>query len=1223
MPGSLFLWVLVLSAGPHRLGQSIFINRCSSPAEKVCDFVCDCRDCSDENQCGYHKESATLGTPFTCDFEDGNCGWQDVSTSAYRWGRNHASISTGRTGPHSDHTRSTNLGWYMAAEMSRGKLAVTARLRSPVMRQAASTCEIHAWYHLWRAGFNGTALPALQMELTHANETVTLWQSPESSVYAWRKLVAYPGRVPGEFQITFSSTQSFLQLRDLAIDDIEFRNCGLPQLMSQVCGPEEQKCQRGSCVGKDRFCDGSDDCGDGSDESVLECKSFRVCSFEADLCGWKTVPGLLTWNRDTGLDVVTLHGQPTRDHSKNSKAGYFLHVSYNQTDLMKNLARLTSPVFQATGNSFCSLTFYSYLYGSATNSINIYYVANATQTLVRGRTGDLGDYWFREKVDFNVDKDFEIVIEGVIGTGKKGHIALDDLILSPDCKQAAGKQAIVVPETNSSCSPPENFVCDDGECISQELACDFAVACKNSSDEKFCGDTDFEAGSGGWRDASVGQLQWVTMRASEALSPGTDHTTSTSAGSYLAVQRAPGQMVTAAKARTPPLGPSGLACSLEMFYWLQSDPQGFIAVGTVDHALRMHRLVWYMQGNGSMEWKKVTVPLGKRPRPFQVELIGLVSPQGLAVPSVASVAVDDVKFVNCDPHVVPQEAIELSCNFEKGLCGWYQDQNDDFEWVRGTGQGLGSDHTTGHGFFMAMDPSAQEARGLSARLLTYLLDPAAEIQCFLFWYRMDGPQIGTLNLKIKHDGEAETVLWTRTGTQGSAWHLGSVTLHHHPQQKYQLIFEALRDGYLGHVALDDLSVKPGTCRAQEHCSFEASACGFTASGEHSWARQSNATGTAVTGPSTDHTTGTARGYYMIINTSKSSLPRAATLASELYVPLTRTQCLTFWYHLSTDSGSLNIHMEEQGARRRLFSVSSMQGDAWHYGSVAVQADGEWKVIFEAVGAGREQSYIALDDLHLKDGSCPEPGSCDFELDTCGWSSSSDPHLRGFAWGWKSGVSPSKYPGPQEDHTLGTKEGHYAYFDASVLGPGGSRALLVSEHLPATTGACLQFWYHMDFLVHFYSGELRVKLYSPAGQLMVWSTGGHQGQGWMNRTIPLQSPEEFQIVFEVTNGAWPIGGTIALDDVKYRDGQGCNLDRMLPVGDKTPTKGFLAAVAVGSILALIVLMALAMSLRYWLKKSASLSRTENSITSPGFDNITFSDDSIIISQRHKEGEEMND
>lgn len=49
-------------------------------------------------------------------------------------------------------------------------------------------------------------------------------------------------------------------------------------------------------------------------------------------------------------------------------------------------------------------------------------------------------------------------------------------------------------------------------------------------------------------------------------------------------------------------------------------------------------------------------------------------------------------------------------------------------------------------------------------------------------------------------------------------------------------------------------------------------------------------------------------------------------------------------------GSLNIHMEEQGARRRLFSVSSMQGDAWHYGSVAVQADGEWKVRQGAKGS---------------------------------------------------------------------------------------------------------------------------------------------------------------------------------------------------------------------------------------------------------------------------------
>lgn len=51
-----------------------------------------------------------------------------------------------------------------------------------------------------------------------------------------------------------------------------------------------------------------------------------------------------------------------------------------------------------------------------------------------------------------------------------------------------------------------------------------------------------------------------------------------------------------------------------------------------------------------------------------------------------------------------------------------------------------------------------------------------------------------------------------------------------------------------------------------------------------------------------------------------------------------------------------------------------------------------------------------------------PASCDFEQDTCGWSSPSDPRLHGFAWGWKSAITLAKYPGPEQDHTLGTRNG---------------------------------------------------------------------------------------------------------------------------------------------------------------------------------------------------------
>lgn len=74
----------------------------------------------------------------------------------------------------------------------------------------------------------------------------------------------------------------------------------------------------------------------------------------------------------------------------------------------------------------------------------------------------------------------------------------------------------------------------------------------------------------------------------------------------------------------------------------------------------------------------------------------------------------------------------------------------------------------------------------------------------------------------------------------------------------QVAFEALRDGFLGDMALDDLALTAGPCGADLSCSFEADTCGLAASGQHSWLRQSNGTGTTV-GPSADHTTGTATG----------------------------------------------------------------------------------------------------------------------------------------------------------------------------------------------------------------------------------------------------------------------------------------------------------------------------------------------------------------------------
>ncbi|NXU51215.1 AEGP protein, partial [Turnix velox] len=1217
------------------------VNSCSSTTEQLCNFVCDCSDCSDENLCGYLRGSAVLGTPFTCDFEESSCGWQDVSTSTYRWVRGRASLDSWGAGPHSDHTMGTDLGWFMVTMSPPAKTTATAWLRSPVMWEAAATCEIRAWYHLSGCGLNQKEQPVLRLALAHQDNVVGLWQSPQREGEGWHQLITYSGRVTGQFQLMFSLTQPPACGAEMALDDIIFRNCGLLEPGHQDCGAEEDHCRGGSCLAQHRFCDGTDDCGDASDENATQCQNFTQCSFEADLCNWQAVTGQPEWKRNTSLDLGTAYSVPTRDHSTNSRTGFFLHVGNSSATGASSTAQLLSPMFQATNS--CSLVLYCHLHGSATSNLSISYVVNSTSHLMRERIGDLGSFWVRERVDFNVSESFQVLIEGV--ASGMGTVAIDDLILSPGCVLKKGELysiANICPTMTTLPTRPrarpcttEEVACDNGDCISAELACDFADTCSDGSDEKHCGSTTFEAGAGGWHDVSVGQLRWGVQRDTKAkssvLTGEAAPTTQTMLlGPFLALQAGEGQVMAPAKARTPLLGPSGPACAMEMSYHIHRGPQGFLAIRVTDDTTGSSHLAWRTRGHAGTAEGHVRVPLGERTRPFQVELLGLVDLQ-----DSASAAIDNVTFMQCHPNSVPKEAAELSCNFETGMCGWYQDQSSDFRWFRGTGQGQGSDHTTGSGYFLSVDPSAPWSHGQRAQIITYPQEPATAQSCFSFWYRLAGPQIGTLSLKQRLEGAEERVLWTRRGTQGSIWHRGQATLPTTGQQRYrvragspamplgdsraqrpsdrlfwwQVAFEALRDGFLGDMALDDLTVTAGPCGAQLSCSFEADTCGLEASGTQTWLRQSSATGSTA-GPADDHTTGTASGHYMVVSTSRGSLPsgQIVTLTSQPYQPSAPTQCLAFWYQLSagTPAGSLSVFMEESGVERKVMSVSTTKGDAWHHSHVTVQPDRDWKVTFEVVGAGGDHGYVALDDLHVSDGACPEPASCDFERDMCSWSSPSDPRLHRFAWGWKSGVPLAKYPGPEQDHTLGTRDGHYVHFDTSVLGVGGTTAQLESQRLPAATDSCLRFWYHMDIPEHLSCGELRVMLQSAAGQRTVWSVAGQRSRGWRSSAVPVQSPGEFQIIFEITTRRWPMEGTVALDDIVYSSGGGCHSSPEVPAEERS-SSSFVAEVVLGLLLAIAIVALVAAGGWFWLKRKGPVSGTPTESNTPqGFDNITFRD-----------------
>lgn len=65
-----------------------------------------------------------------------------------------------------------------------------------------------------------------------------------------------------------------------------------------------------------------------------------------------------------------------------------------------------------------------------------------------------------------------------------------------------------------------------------------------------------------------------------------------------------------------------------------------------------------------------------------------------------------------------------------------------------------------------------------------------------------------------------------------------------------------------------------------------------------WTRKSGSTTSSGTGPSADHTYGTAAGHYMYIEASAPARPgQLARLFTPVYPAVNQDQCLQFYYHM--------------------------------------------------------------------------------------------------------------------------------------------------------------------------------------------------------------------------------------------------------------------------------------------------------------------------------------
>ncbi|XP_052217650.1 uncharacterized protein LOC127835323 isoform X2 [Dreissena polymorpha] len=184
-------------------------------------------------------------------------------------------------------------------------------------------------------------------------------------------------------------------------------------------------------------------------------------------------------------------------------------------------------------------------------------------------------------------------------------------------------------------------------------------------------------------------------------------------------------------------------------------------------------------------------------------------PKSLWIASLASSSSLD------DFHAVQNK---LNCTFDADFCQWSQVKNDYFDWTRHTGStptdetGPTTDHG-GSGWYLFIETSAPRVLDEEAVLISPFIDTCNNVaMCFQMFYHANGASLGDLQVTLETSGYGNSTVQEFSGPLNSSdtWERLAFTIN--PIPKFQIrIRGTVGNGYLGDIAIDDVSVTPGEC----------------------------------------------------------------------------------------------------------------------------------------------------------------------------------------------------------------------------------------------------------------------------------------------------------------------------------------------------------------------------------------------------------------------------
>ncbi|XP_022810271.1 uncharacterized protein LOC111347272, partial [Stylophora pistillata] len=229
--------------------------------------------------------------------------------------------------------------------------------------------------------------------------------------------------------------------------------------------PSSHQCLDGSCIPWSDTCSETPFCRDGTNAPSIcvsarcklndlactsetstgqkRCRSFRGnCNFQTSRCGLKPDKNA-TFQWTVGSHQTLTEGSgPSYDHTSFSKDGFYIYIEASRRNFGDE-ARLLSDWMKP--NETVCVKFWYHMHGSDIGNLSIYLKTNQSETLVWMVSGDQGNRWRYGQTALNSTLWFKFVLEGAVGTGSKGDIAVDDFTVvdgacekifkqtSPDC----------------------------------------------------------------------------------------------------------------------------------------------------------------------------------------------------------------------------------------------------------------------------------------------------------------------------------------------------------------------------------------------------------------------------------------------------------------------------------------------------------------------------------------------------------------------------------------------------------------------------------------------------------------------------------------------------------------------------------------------------------------------------------------------------------------------